>query len=829
MFVNPKQVIVKLAYKLLGDPMCDQNGIQIDDDSLSLDGYPYVVKFNWPGNGGMAFRLVFNKKGEFLGFTEGNAISRKLTLREDGTFDPEGHDIEWFHREMEKRSVNLYQVVTKLMSSEKAMESNRGANYYEQFPKATLRDIPEEQQTFGNPIRNYLIAHDMPITDENVSDVISKNRAELLNLTRKGYAPDEAIKYIFSKSGDSMLLDTDDIFVQVSRQPELKCTLGSMTPEMAKLLMQPLTNRSGIVVDVGYMQDDTPVKFYRLAINDGNVSIIRFAKPDAEGRQRLSQVVSSEKLEDFSKIGDWISNTVSNTYEVDPSLDNNPENYKLDNGFVYTNNNVGKFIEKQLQAIEAQRQKKNIKSDDGLPFLAVGTNEFKSDARYRSSIISNIVSNDGSDRERRIVFSISDRPERPVAIVHAYVNDSYSKSNYLNLDVSKPAYVRYLQTYGITEPTYGSASFSSFMEALAFAQKVSVLNAIANDFIDGIHHVIELLNNSENTYIQEDCIQGAFDIKVQNNGLIVCTLSANSDQNTQYFGIIVQIDGKPGSYTVDAGFRVKLKTVRLDIKNLDMYDMWDKVANADQSENTVYSYIKRVTIPLMSTSDYGSAIKGKDLEDEELMDKADANRKADMERRKLSSVNLGPEIDDNTYIEQLDYCRKVFEHTFMKYSAYFELSGNHVIRNPKNYSIVEAWFTVDPPKSSTTGQSGTFKAMPVVEKRDGKTVKTKTARIYCTLGDEGSKEVTYDRNSGNADEVFFSNDFIGWYVDRQYCPLASKIRQIELGEPEQKKSVDPIDDMPDEMYGDMPEMTINKKWNEHDDDYAHEHIPFDKV
>lgn len=131
--VNPK-LIDRVAKQIMGLPICGSSDIKMDVMHMTDTIIPFII----PGNPKPVFKIVFNSRGQFIGFDDDKTY-RQITVSEDGKLSDA--DIQWFEAEVAKRNVTLRSMLITLMTSEKNMESVRGVPYYEQFPKFSLRKM----------------------------------------------------------------------------------------------------------------------------------------------------------------------------------------------------------------------------------------------------------------------------------------------------------------------------------------------------------------------------------------------------------------------------------------------------------------------------------------------------------------------------------------------------------------------------------------------------------------------------------------------------------------------------------------------------------------
>lgn len=754
--VNPN-LIKKVATQILRLPECDSIGVKLDLPHMSTSKYPYIIPFNGPGNSGMLFRLVFNPKGEFIGFADGRT-NRQIQVSDDGKMSDS--DVNWLSGELSKRNVNLRSVVIKLMTSEKDMEANRGVNYYEQFPRFSLRQMVSTPvlhnlvkaylEKAGQPVngkeldellktkseeyllkvltdafKNFMLAHGLPTTDDEIRSAIDNNRIELVKLLQNGIEPYKAIKYVYNKDNSVDHINTDDIVVVDSRTKK-SGTLGNPgSQSMASMLMKPLNESSSILVDVGYLQGGEKVElFYRVGISDGRVVIARYTKPDENGKQKLSTVRSKTTLEDFAGINDWVGSTVSSLYEVD----HNAETETSGNLNIYIGNKPE--YPQEFAAVFSKSRMVEVPAD------AIDS-DYASDNTVEAKFV-RVPSSMGS---KAIEFLISDHAT-PVIVMSFNENDAFSAESYVNVDAGDEVEIRYLSSYK-GSGTYATTVVSNVQDALRIAHELCVAYLVAFDFVSGLESMTEELRAVSKEYIDPNAIFAKFAVKPY-DGYTTCIMTVTSETSPKraIFESVVQ-SGEDGVCQVSLGYRsnpTSSTITRLELNGESLNSVM-----ADPSSET-FDQLATVITPVLTASDYGTL---KQVMSNEANTAASANREADMKRRELLVQNTGKDVDQSDVLDKLKQCKYAFVNTFTKYGIPFNISDFAIQRNPKNKSIIGAAFVVD------NGSSGSFIAIPEMENGH----KNGNSRVY--YSQPGAPlPVTYANPNASNGTIVFSDDFV---------------------------------------------------------------------
>ena len=754
--VNPN-LIKKVANQILRLPECDSIGVKLDASHISTSKYPYIIPFNGPSNSGLLFRLVFNQKGEFIGFADGRT-TRQIQVSEDGKMSDT--DIQWLSNELSKRNVNLRSVLIKLMTSEKDMEANRGENYYEQFPRFSLRqmvsmpllhnlvkkylekngqtiddeELDEKLKTqseeylikiLTEAFNNYFMAQGIPVSESEIQSAISNNRVELVKLLQKGIEPYKAIKYVYNKDTTVDHINTDDIVVIDSRTKK-KGTLGQPDDQgMAAMLMRPLNDSSSVLVDVGYMQGGNDVElFYRVGIADGRVIISRYTKPDENGNQKLSSLKSKTTLEDFSGINDWVGSTVSSLYEVDHDAENvKPGNMNLFIGSkpkyppeLATLFNSSKVVEVPADAI---------------------VSDYESDNTIEAKFV-RVPSSMGS---KAIEFLVSDHAT-PVIVMNFNEIDEFSADTFINVDAGDEVEIRYLSSYK-GSGTYATTVATNVHDALRIVHELCVSYLVAFDFVDGLKSMAEELRNASKEYIDPNAIFAKFAVKPY-DGYTTCIMTVTSETSPKRAIIESAIQsGDDGSCQVSLGYRSN--PLSSTITKIELNGESLGTVMSDPSNET-FDQLATIFIPILTATDYGTL---KQAMSPEANTAAAANREADIKRRELLVQNAGQEVDQSDVLDKLKQCKYAFSNTFTKYGIPFDISDFAIQRNPKDKSVIGASFVID------NGSSGAFVAIPEMENghKNGK------SRVY--YSQPGAPvPVTYANPNASNGVITFSDDFI---------------------------------------------------------------------
>lgn len=784
--VNPS-LIKKVANQILGLPECDSMGVQLDVNGISISKYPFVIPFNGPSGSGMLFRLVFNPKGEFIGFSDGRT-NRKISVSEDGKMSDA--DVRWLSVELSKRNVNLRSVVIKLMTTEKDMEANRGVNYYEQFPKFSLRQmvsqpvlrklvgdylaktgqkiddrVLEEElktksdefllQILTNAFSNFATVEGIPLSEDDIASAINNNRVELVKLLENGVSPFKAIKYVYNKNNSVEHINTDDIVVIDSRTKK-QASLGQPDGGMASMLMAPLDENSSVLVDVGYLQGGDRIElFYRVGIADGNVTVVRYMKPDENGTQKLSSVKSKVKLEDFSGIADWVGNTVSSLYEVDHDV----EDVKPGNLNIY----IG----------EKPRYPREFATlFNSMNVVEVPADAVNSDYGSENIIEAKFVRVPSSMGSKAIEFLISGN-KHPVIVMNFNEKDEFSadamaKDNedgsqeivsdaFINVDAGDEVEIRYLSSYK-ESGTYATTVAPNAQYALRIAHELCVAYLLAFDFVNGLSGMTNELKNISKTYINPDEIFAQFAVKPYDE-YSTCIMTVVSEISPRRAIIESAIQsGDDGSCHVAIGFRsnpLSNKVTPLELGGESLV-----TAMSDTSGET-FEQLSQIILPVITATDFGTVkqtltAKGNTA--------SEANKAADMKRREQLVQNAGPEVDMSNAMENLKRCKYAFINTFTKYGVKFKIGDFSVSRNPKNNSLIGCSFAVD------DGSTGSFVAVPEMAAGN----RTGNSLVYY-MNNGVTLPVTYKNPSATLGAVTFSDDFVKRFLNNSGS-LQSTIR-----------------------------------------------------
>ena len=758
--VNPN-LIKKVAKQILRLPECDSVGVKLDVSNISTSKYPYIIPFNGPGTSGMLFRLVFNPKGEFIGFADGRT-SRQIHVDENGTMSES--DVKWLTGELMKRNVNLRSVLIKLMTSEKDMEANRGENYYEQFPRFSLRQmvstpvmltlvkkylekngqkVDDEEiskikemlktqseeyllKILTEAFKNYFMLQGLPASDEEIQSAIANNRVELVKLLQNGIEPYKAIKYVYNKDTAVDHINTDDIVVIDSRTKK-QGTLGQPSDQrMTAMLMKPLDDSSSVLVDVGYLQGGENVElFYRVGIADGRVIISRYTKPDENGNQKLSSVKSKTTLEDFAGINDWVGSTVSSLYEVDHDV----ENVKPGNMNIYIGSKP-KYPQ-ELATLFSNSKVVEVPAD------AIGS-DYESDNIIETKFV-RVPSSMGS---KAIEFLVSDHAN-PVIIMNFNEKGEFSADSFVNVDAGDEVEIRYLSSYK-GSGTYSTTVASNVQDALRIARELCVAYLVAFDFVDGLESMVEELRNSSKEYIDPSVIFANFAVKPYDE-FTTCIMAVTTELSHQRAFVEAAIQSSDdGSCQVSLGYRSNAFST--NITKIDLHGESLGTVMSDPSNET-FGKIAAIVSPILLANDFGTV---KQDISSEAHSAAAANREADIKRRELRAPNAGSDVDQSNAIEKLNQCRSAFQNTFTKYGIGFNLGENLVERNRNDRSLLGAAFVVD------NGDSGSFVAIPEMGE-DGR----KNGNSIVIYKQSGAKyPVTYANPNASVGTITFSDDFV---------------------------------------------------------------------
>jgi len=761
--VNPK-LIDRVAKQIMGLPICGSSDIKMDVMHMTDTIIPFII----PGNPKPVFKIVFNSRGQFIGFDDDKTY-RQITVSEDGKLSDA--DIQWFEAEVAKRNVTLRSMLITLMTSEKNMESVRGVPYYEQFPKFSLRkmldmpvllklviknlnakeeDIPKIKATlqtksddylkkiYSDALSNYFETNGIPVSQEQIDSAFEKNRIEFVKLLQKVIDPFSAVKYIYNKDSAVDNINTDDIVV-IDTRTKKHGTIGNPSdPYIKKLLYTPLSQSSELLVDVGYLQNgDHAELFYRVGIADGNVMMVRYTKPDENGKQRLSSVKSKTKLSNFAGLNDWVGSTVSATIEKDNDIENaKPGNLNLflGNKIAYPDN---------LSALFYNMRKTNMVHDKSIT-------DFASDYESDSEVKARIVRVPSSLGARAIAFTVSPI-NTPVVILHLSEIDDYSNNNFINVNNKDDVEIRYMSTFR-NRLEYSTMVVHSATEALSIAQNLCTAYGAGFDFIDGLDSMMNELSHSLDKYFDQVNIHTKLDFKPISFGGTLgasCEITVTSDLSASNImkAQITVLDDNSETHHVQFGYKKKVLNRNFVSINLDGQNINQIMSNPNTEE---FDMISEALIPVLTGTEYGTI--------KHIMSGNKAagvvSQDADIKRRNQRIVNAGQDVDKSNAMEKLNQCRQAFDNTFLKYGEPYELSENIVNRNQHDNSLISVSFIVD------YGTGGAFIAIPHMTngKNDG------NSDVFYEQN-QAEIPVTYDQEHANDNEVTFSNQFLNRFFE----------------------------------------------------------------
>ena len=764
--VNPK-LITKVAYQILGIPECKSCGVTLDVSHMSTSKYPFVLPFNGPGNSGMMFRLVFNPKGEFIGFNDGKT-TRQITVSEDGTLSEE--DLKWLEGELNKRNVTLRSVIIKLMTSEKNMESERGVNYYEQFPKFSLRQmlsiprlfnlvkayieksgrkvndaaLKEELKTksekylhdlFADAFKNFMSIKGLPVSEDIVDNALNNNRVEFVKLVQKGIEPFKAVKYLFNKNGEIEHIDTDDIVV-IETRSKLQGTLGDPgDPRLSAMLTAPLNKNTSLLVDVGYLQNGETVElFYRVGIVAGNVVLTRYTKPDENGNQKLSSVQSKTTLEDFAGINDWVGSTVSSTFEVDHDVEENkPGNMNI---FLGDEPEYPRELNYMFEQMKLKGTLSEFSAEE------VSSNYFSN--TIVSARFGKFPNSMGS---KGIEYKVSGY-DRPVVIMGFKDIEEFGTSTSINVDSSAPVEIQYLALYrGAGD--YSTKVAKNVDQAFAIARSLCAAYMVAFDFIRGLPNMLSEIENTPNTIISTDEIFAQLSFmpwfdEMHRQVVAKMMVGSGITHKNMMLEANVRYNDDDGSCNVVIGVKKNSVSNNVNILNLEDTPL-DDVMSDPENEN--YQKIVERVLPVVTGSDFGSTKMNMSKEADSA---AEANRQGDAKLREHWIKKSTPEVDQSNAMAKITQCKEAFNNTFAKYGIPFNLSETAVSRNRQNNSVIAAAFAVD------DGDSGEFNAVPSMGQQGSK---NGDSNVYYKQN-QATIPVEYANPNADNSVIRFSDSFV---------------------------------------------------------------------
>ncbi len=739
-----KQVLYRVIHQILGLPECDAGDIKVDMNDISLSDRGFVVKFRTPDSTSPLFVMKSNMVNTEIVFRDEN-VRRRIDVTDTGISDV---DLGWVKKAIAYYVRTVREIATRVMTAEGAMQSERGEPYFEQFPKASPRQLLD--QSYPSPelvdaVKNYLTV--MGAYDEEAAEgILTDNRVALSRLVASGVSPADAVKYVFNSPTQIANIDPDDIVVSDRKTGE-SVTLGrSSGSRLSTLLDAPLNENTSCSVDIGYLQGgERPAMFYRLTIDGGKLALTRYTNPDEGGKVNTSSVKSTTALGDLDSLNEWIDSTIQSLYEVDYDIDNKPKG----NLVVYFGENPPEKYPDDVAATMAAYRKAGHRVEMS---ANAGSTNLVSDVPVECK-----VADTADDNTDHAVVYLLGGTKLPVISIPVDGDTSHAGEGFIVVDDGAGTEMKYMTRVG-RKTAYASESFNTVAGAVSFARKLVPAYKLVTDFDKGVRGLVRLLINSgakdveganishidPSNYYTDSKID-----KVGDNVKVVMTLFSTISDKTMVFDAIVS--DVEGGVKVDFMYRPAAASTPVEVKLGD-----ESVAQAlTDPSNGSFNDIIKTMIPVLASSMYGNKPTQSEI--------AKNTAQAELERRRRNSLVAEPEVDKSDAIAKIGACRTAFDNTFGPMveqlrdksgeGAYadvtYKLSQNYVSRNDDG-NIVSVSFNVD------NGESGNFFTM---QKADEAGKRLDESVVVCQVEGNANSYVSYENGR-------LSPKFVEWFLSK---------------------------------------------------------------